>query len=209
MILISIEGCDGVGKSTQGQILTNYLQNNNHPQTHFTAEAGASKLGKQICQLSSESNLLPQTQTMFWLALRIEHWHHVKAQQAEIIIYDRFFDSTLVYQAMMLDKDPQYILDLHHQFSLPIPDITFLLTAEIKTIAKRLNQKTAKNSYDSTDLKVIQKRQDCFLELARQNHERIKIIDTENLNNEQTIQQILTYLQKILISIQDPSATTS
>lgn len=197
MILISFEGCDGVGKSTQCKKIAHYLRQNIKNDFVFTSESHSDLFGEKILKLSNEYKLHFHSQIMIWFALRVEHWKmHIEPLNKKIIIYDRFIDSTIVYQAMMNNQDPQIIYDLHRKFSLPMPEITFLLTTDVNILKQRLNKRQRTDQYDSATIKTIIKRQQCYLQLAKQDPQRIKIIDTGILTNHQVTSEIITHLRE-------------
>lgn len=197
MILISFEGCDGVGKSTQCKKISHYLHKKIPDDFIFTSESHSGLLGKKILKINNEFNLHLHSQIMLWLALRIEHWqNNIRPLQKKLILYDRFIDSTLVYQAMMHGHDPQIIHDLHQKFALPMPALTVLLVTDEQTLINRINRRYHTDQYDSAAIEVVAKRQQCYLKLAKQDPDRIKIVDTGKLTSNQVTSEILTHLHE-------------
>lgn len=197
MILISFEGCDGVGKSTQCKQVSQYLHRRIPNDFIFTSESHSGTLGKKILKINNEFNLNSHSQIMLWLALRIEHWQkNIQPLQKKIILYDRFIDSTMVYQAMISNQNPQIIRELHHTFNIPLPNITFLLIADEKILIERIKRRYHADQYDSAAIDIITKRQQCFLKLSEQEPNRIKIVDTGKLTSNQVTSEILTHLHE-------------
>ena len=103
-IFISFEGIDGSGKSTQIKKLKSYFDKNNK-KVIFTREPGGTKeaelIRKIILSSKKEINFEKKTEILLLLAARYEHFKKLiepSLAKGEIIISDRFIDSTVAYQ---------------------------------------------------------------------------------------------------------------
>lgn len=201
MQLITFEGCDGVGKSTQCKQVSKYLQKKIPGDFIFTAEAKNGIFGKRVMQINNEITLTSPTQICLWYSLRTQHWFkNIAPMQKKIIIYDRFVDSTIVYQALMHNLDPQIIWSLHRQFNLPIPNLTILFIADENILLQRLKRRKRTDLYDRCKMDIIIKRQNHFLDLAHKNPQRFAIIDTGKLSHNQVTAQVMENIEKLIFN---------
>lgn len=100
-IFISFEGTEGSGKSTLIQEVASQLGRLNL-RTRITREPGGSSLAEKMRALILQNPMPPLTELFLYEAARSEHMHQVilpALEQGQIILCDRFTDSTLAYQA--------------------------------------------------------------------------------------------------------------
>lgn len=143
-LLISFEGPDGAGKSTQVRLLADKLLSDGY-QVTVTREPGGTPLGDKIRTLlldPANSEMCAQTEALLYAAARAQHVREVIAPalaRSEIVITDRYTDSTVVYQgaARALDRAHLEALNLFATDSV-VPDITILLDAEAFALKCRL-----------------------------------------------------------------------
>ncbi len=133
MTFIVFEGGDGVGKSTQINLLSQALRNS-QKQIVCTREPGGTPFAEKIRSLFkdiSEDSPFPLTEMHLICAARAQHMErviHPALDKKQIILCDRFLDSTYVYQHI-LGKIPKETIDSAHRYILNsiIPDLTFVL----------------------------------------------------------------------------------
>ncbi|MCL2375158.1 MAG: dTMP kinase [Firmicutes bacterium] len=100
---ITLEGCEGVGKSTQIRLLQEYCLQNNIPAL-FTREPGGTKIAEKIRQVildKDNSGMNDITELLLYAASRREHTANLiipALQESKIVFCDRYTDSTLAYQ---------------------------------------------------------------------------------------------------------------
>ncbi len=100
--LITIEGCEGSGKSTQSKLLKQYLENK-QLKVVLTREPGGSKTAEKIRNilLSPKNTISPICELMLYESARAQHFQEIIKPYLEkgyIVICDRFTDSTIAYQ---------------------------------------------------------------------------------------------------------------
>ena len=100
--LITIEGCEGSGKSTQSKLLKQYLKNK-QLKVVLTREPGGSKTAEKIRNifLSPKNAISSICELMLYEAARAQHFHETIKPYLEkgyVVICDRFTDSTIAYQ---------------------------------------------------------------------------------------------------------------
>jgi len=130
-MFITFEGGEGSGKSTQIKTALQYLEARGH-RCLITREPGGTEIGERIRKILKSVNsekLVPKAELMLFLADRVQHIEWVigpALKRGEVVLCDRYFDSTFAYQgvARSLKVD---LTELHQMFEVPIPDITFLL----------------------------------------------------------------------------------
>lgn len=137
-VLIVFEGTDGTGKSTQLQLLSQYLQKIGYPVV-ATREPTEGRYGKKIralylnrCQYSREEEL-----EMF-LADRREHVRELllpALKQGKVVLCDRYFLSTAAYQGAR-GFDPESILQKNN--FAPDPDLALLFQVPLETGLERI-----------------------------------------------------------------------
>jgi dTMP kinase len=101
-VFISFEGGEGCGKSTQSKLLKEYLEEQGHTVT-LTREPGGTKLGKELRDilLHTHDHVSPRAEALLYAADRA---HHVETlirpalERGEIVITDRYLDSSIAYQ---------------------------------------------------------------------------------------------------------------
>lgn len=99
--LISFEGPEGVGKSTQIELLSSYLKKKGHS-VYLTREPGGTPLGEKLRKLFKTEEMDPVTELLIVEASRAEHVRKVlkpRLEAGEIILCDRYQESSLVYQS--------------------------------------------------------------------------------------------------------------
>lgn len=139
---ISFEGGEGTGKSTQVKLLANRLAEQGNL-VHITREPGGTELSEKIRDiLKTTSNIDSITEMLLMFAARREHF--VKAicpliEQSYIILCDRFFDSSLVYQGILKHVSIEKIMQLKEMTLGNFePDFTIILDIPSSVAKKRI-----------------------------------------------------------------------
>lgn len=128
--LITIEGADCTGKSTQARLLADALAASGRP-TLLTREPGGAPGAEKLRTflLSSGTRLAPFTEALLHFAARTEHTEQTLRPALAAgftIVCDRFFDSTMAYQGYGQGADRAAIAALIHLLNLS-PRLTFIL----------------------------------------------------------------------------------
>lgn len=149
--LLSFEGIEGSGKSTQIQKLTENLKSQGKEVTYLR-EPGGTLFGEKLRSaiLESKTELHPLAEAHLFASARaqilFEKVIPTLEKENQIIILDRFKDSSIAYQGFARKLGAQTIIDLHKNFPLNIQtDLTFYLAIDLQTSmdrqAKRGNEK--------------------------------------------------------------------
>ncbi len=187
-LFVTFEGIEGSGKSYQCRKLYNELRNKNLS-VILTREPGGTKSAEKIRKViledyfasDSKEKFSKYTDTLLYLAARNEHIEK-KLKPAifkkEIIICDRFIDSTLAYQVYGKGVNKSLVDSVHKYILGSIkPDLTFVLKANISKAMQRLKKRKKKNRYDKFSKKFYDKVQKAFLKIAKTDKKKYIIID--------------------------------
>ena len=144
-LFITFEGTDGSGKTTQIELLARYLKEKGY-RVVTTIEPGGTGLGKKIRKIllgRENAGMSARAETLLFQASRAELVSRVigpALDSGSIVICDRFFDSTIVYQGIARGLGADDILDMSLWATAGlVPDITFLLTLDEGSCSRRLS----------------------------------------------------------------------
>lgn len=180
-LFITLEGVEGVGKSTASALLADLLRADGLD-VLLTREPGGTKAAEAIRQLllAPDLPLAPLAQTMLHFAARADHVeHHIRPAlaQGKTVICDRFYDSTLAYQAYgqgVPHADVEALVELIRL----TPDVTFLLDLPEKQATQRLAARgAATDRYEEMGQDFFNRVRDGFNAMARAAPERFVCID--------------------------------
>jgi dTMP kinase len=149
---ITFEGSDGAGKSTQIDLLRQALQSHGF-KVYMTREPGGCKISEQIRDIvknPKNKKLCPESELLLMNAARAQLVREViqpELEAGKIVICDRFYHSTIVYQGFGRGLDQQFI-KATIQFAIEgvVPDVTFVLHLDKGEAAKRANKRKANDT---------------------------------------------------------------
>ncbi len=180
--LITLEGGEGTGKSTQASFLFKSLKKVTK-KVILTREPGGTIQGEKIREILVKEQKFewdPVTELLLVNAARNEHLKHIiiPAIKQNVIVCDRFIDSTFAYQILAKGIKKKYF-ELINEVIIKkvIPKITFLIdiTPNIG-LSRTIKRKSNENRYESYNIEFHEKVRKSYLELARRS-KRIRIID--------------------------------
>ncbi len=200
--LISFEGGDGSGKTTQLKLLGDYIAGKGKI-CLCTREPGGTKLGKMIRQVLLEiggEEISTSTELFLYLADRSHHVQKVirpALKGGRLVLCDRFTDSTLAYQGFGRGVDFNLLRRLNQLASEGItPDLTFLLDCPVEVGLSRTTHRIVERNEDRFEREKVEfheKVRKGFLELAREEPNRIYVLDASR-----AIQQVHEEIRKIV-----------
>jgi len=185
-ILITFEGGEGSGKTTQIQNLLKWLGSDfSSVELVVTREPGGTEGAELIRELlvrGASDRWQPVTEALLMSASRHEHIKNVvepALTQNKIVISDRFFDSTTVYQGIVGGVDADAVAALTKlACGNVIPDLTFLLDMDAKVGLDRAGDRDdGETRFEDKGLRFHQQVRDAFLQLASANEDRFVIVD--------------------------------
>ncbi|GJM15731.1 MAG: thymidylate kinase [Thermodesulfobacteriota bacterium] len=189
-MFITFEGVEGSGKSTQAKLLVEFLSERGYKVT-LTREPGWGRLGELIRKMildERDLDLDPFSELCLFCADRAQHVRDFikpKLQDGEIVICDRYFDSTLVYQGHGRKLDKRLVNKIATASTLDlIPNITFLLNLPVRTGLTRLQTRGDITKMDEEPLEFHETIRQGYMLLARREPERIKKINGDRDSSE-------------------------
>ncbi len=183
--LISFEGGDGSGKTTQLELLGDYLARKGRICLR-TREPGGTKLGGMIRRVLleiGEEKISPQTEIFLYLADRSHHVQQVirpALKSGRLVLCDRFTDSTLAYQGFGRGVDFELLRRLNQFASEGIqPELTFLLDCPVALGLSRTTCRIDRREdrFERERVEFHERVRKGFLELAREEPDRIRVVD--------------------------------
>ena len=180
---ITFEGIEGCGKSTQVKMLLEFLLKKKIPAI-LTRDPVGTSVAEEIRNLliNGETDKLDSTtEVLLNFAARRDHVRKLikpAIDAKKIVISDRFFDSTVAYQGFAGGVDLAVIEKIKSAaISNFEPDITFLIDLDVKAAMKRILKRDSNNRYEKMSLEFHESVRAGFLEIAKVNKKRFKIID--------------------------------
>jgi len=184
-MFITFEGVEGSGKSTQVKLLAELLTEMGHKVT-LTREPGWGRLGELIRKIildERDLELDPFSELCLFCADRAQHVRDFikpKLQDGEIVICDRYFDSTVVYQGYGRKLDKRLVNKIAAASTLDlIPDVTFLLNLPVREGLSRLQTRGEITKMDEEPLEFHEMIRQGYMLIAKREPQRIKKINAD------------------------------
>lgn len=179
---LSFEGIDGSGKSTQARLLAEALAGLH--KVHLTREPGGSTGAEDIRALvlqGAADRWSPETELLLFTAARRDHLEKTirpRVAAGEVVISDRFADSTRVYQGLTRG-DLRDTVDRLHALMIGVePDLTLLIDIPADLgLARATAREGVEMRFEDMGLALQQKARDGFLALAAARPARFRVID--------------------------------
>ncbi len=183
-LFITFEGPDGSGKTTQIELLTGYLKEKGR-EVVTAIEPGGTKLGRKIRHIlldKENTGMAPTAETLLFQASRAELVSKVISpalKSGHVVICDRFFDSTIVYQGIARGLGKEKIIDMSLWATGGlVPDLTFLLSLDVDRGEERISGSLRdRDRIEMEEERFKQKICEGYLELAKGFKDRIVPID--------------------------------
>ncbi len=210
-ILISFEGTEGSGKSTQAKLLEKYLKSLGK-KVVSSIEPGGTKVGKQIRNilLTSQEPLSKNTELFLFAADRAQHVQEVikpALENGSIVICDRYIDSTTAYQ-IYGRKLPEELVRYINFISSDgiLPDITFLmdispmigLPRAISTTNVEKGKIKTIDRFEKEKISFHEEVRKAYLCIAQNEPNRVKVIDAEKRSIDEIHQEIKKMVLEII-----------
>ena len=182
---ITLEGGEGAGKSTQIQVIKDYLLTRGNDVV-VTREPGGTSEGQEIRNLlvsGDKDKWSPLSETLLILADRAAHLERIirpALAEGKYVVCDRFFDSTKAYQGVAGGLG----LDVIHNLQRPVlgttlPDFTLLLDIDPEKGLRRAQERGGELRFESKTLAYHRTLRNAFLDFAAQEPDRIFVIDAD------------------------------
>ena len=183
-MFITFEGIEGSGKSTQRQLLLDWLISEN---INFVAtrEPGGTQIGQTFRELllSNDSNIASnRTELFLFAADRCEHIAQVinpALERGEWVICDRYVDSTFAYQCGGREHDEADILDIIRLTNATVPDITFLLDLSPEEGLRRAEARGELDRFEKEAIQFHNRVRAAYLDWAKRHSDRTVVIPVD------------------------------
>ena len=205
---ITFEGPEGAGKSTQLRLLQDYI-NARGRECLITREPGGTPVAEQLREVikhhNSEEPIFDESELFLLEAARAQHVHYLiepAVKRGDVVLCDRFYDSTTAYQGYARGMDLEK-LKLLNDFAVGTckPTLTILLDLSPEEGFERTaTREETQNIHDRFELENIDFHtavRNGFLEIAKQEPERVKIVSAVG-TPEEIHQKILEFVKDVI-----------
>ena len=195
-LFITFEGADGCGKTTQINLLDEYLRNKGY-KTLITREPGAKGLGTKLREilLNYDGEVSSRCESFLFLADRAQHVDCIikpALEKGVIILCDRHADSTIAYQGYGRGVNLDELKNLNNLATSGLkPDLTIVLDVDVETSMSRVGKE--KDRMESAGKEFFERVRNGFLEIAKQEPERVKVISSSD-----TIENIHSKIKELV-----------
>ena len=199
-LFITFEGADGCGKTTQLNLLKEYLEQKGYDVV-LTREPGAKGLGVKIREilLNYDEEVSNRCESFLFLADRAQNIDVIvnpAIEKGKIVLCDRHTDSSVAYQGYGRGLDIEQIKALNNLATGgKTPDLTLVFDVDIETSMKRVGNE--KDRMESAGTEFFNRVRYGYLEIAKQEPYRIKVIDSTK-SIEEVQKQVLNVIEQIL-----------
>ena len=203
-MFITFEGPEGGGKSTQIRMLSAALEGAGHNLV-LTREPGGTTTGNKIRQIVLEDVSLqiePLTEFLLYSASRsqlVREEIRPVLQEGQVVLCDRYFDSSLAYQGYGRGLDLRFLQDVTWEATGGLrPHLTFLMDLQPRTGLERVASRGQSDRLEQADLQFHERVREGFLNLAAAEPERFYVLDATR-SVQALHQDILQVVERTLI----------
>lgn len=182
-LFITVEGGEGVGKSTQLEHIANWFLQQGR-QVVVTREPGGTRAGEAIRNIllrRDEVAISRETELLLIFAARAQHLTEVirpALASGQVVVCDRFTDASFAYQGGGRGIARQHIAQLEQWVQEGLrPDLTLLLDAPAEVGLQRAGLRGEADRFEAEALAFFQSVRDAYLNIARREQERVVVID--------------------------------
>jgi dTMP kinase len=202
-LLITFEGSEGCGKSTQITLLKERLESQGRTVT-LLREPGGTELGERIRELLQHSKegegMAPEAELLLFAASRAQLVRQLlrpKLEAGQTVILDRFYDSTTVYQGMARGLPMEAVRVINDlAVGVTVPQLTLVLDMDAQTARSRIVQSGRPlDRIESQPLAFFEKVRAGYLKLAVENPLRMAVVDAAQ-TREALAEQIWNLVQQ-------------
>ncbi len=180
---VTVEGIEGAGKSTQMDVIRQYLEERGISVV-MTREPGGAPLSEAVRTLLLDPDnrgMSSDTELLLVFAARAEHLHKVirpALESGDWVLSDRFTDATFAYQGGGRGIEAARIAILEEWVQGRLrPDMTLLLDVPVETGMTRIAGRGKPDRFEREDRQFFQRIRDSYLQRAAAEPQRIRLID--------------------------------
>ncbi|GER81098.1 MAG: dTMP kinase [Anaerolineales bacterium] len=182
-MFITLEGPEGSGKTSHIPYLVEYFRERGRV-IFPTREPGGTSIGEQIREILHDlknTEMHPRTETLLYQAARAQFVEQVirpRLALGEIVLSDRYYDSTLAYQGYGHQQELEQVRALvHYATGGLVPDLTILLDVDVEIGLKRKQKADEWNRLDAYTVDFHRRVRAGYLEMAGQDPVRWRVVD--------------------------------
>jgi dTMP kinase len=182
-MLVTFEGIEGSGKTTQVELLCKYLQEKGC-QVVRTREPGGTALGEALRRvlLQKDLNVLPLSELLIFMAVRSQHMEEVimpALSRGAVVICDRFVDATYAYQGYGRGVDLGIIATLNRLVTKGVtPNLTILLDCDVNVgLRRKLLNGDQSDRFEQEDAAFHERIKQGYLRLAEEDEKRFFVVN--------------------------------
>ena len=196
---LTIEGVEGVGKTTNIQFIKDWLSLNKIP--YLTSrEPGGTPIAEEIRQVlltPRDEIVCDKTELLLMFAARAQHIEQVIVPELDSgnwVLCDRFTDATYAYQGAGRSMDSQIISDLESMIQGKLrPDLTLILDIPPQEGLKRASKRGALDRFEQEEIEFFERVRESYQLIAKRDPERCVVIDAS-----QTIDKVQASIKTAL-----------
>jgi dTMP kinase len=182
-MFITLEGPEGSGKTSHIPYLVEYFREQGHV-VFPTREPGGTSIGEQIREVLhslKNTEMHPRTETLLYQAARAQFVEQVirpRLALGEIVLSDRYADSTLAYQGYGHQQDLEQVRTLvRYATGGLVPDLTILLDVDVEVGLNRKLKADEWNRLDAYTVDFHRRVHAGYLEMVAQEPDRWRVVD--------------------------------
>ncbi len=197
-MIISFEGIEGVGKSTQIELLSSWL-NKKGISVDVYREPGSTNASEKIRDilLSNDINLSYESELLLMFAARAQLVNEkIINNSNNVFLFDRYYDASIAYQGYGRGLPLEFIEKLVKFTNCPEPKLTILLDLGVERGFERKSA-DVKDRIESAGVNFFNKVRGGYLSIAEANPDRVKVVDADQ-DPFVIHEQITTFVSKII-----------
>jgi dTMP kinase len=184
-LFITLEGPEGSGKTSHLPHLVDYLRGKGYT-VFATREPGGTSIGEQIREVIHDlknEEMHPRTETLLYQAARaqiVEQVIQPRLAAGEVVISDRYYDSTIAYQGYGHQQDLGQVRALvKYATGGLVPDLTILLDLDVEVGLGRKKKGDEWNRLDAYTVEFHRRVRAGYLEMVKAEPDRWVVVDAE------------------------------
>jgi dTMP kinase len=212
--LITFEGIEGSGKSTQIKLVAEYLSRRN-VSLIVTAEPSGTDIGRKIGSIlfnREHNNMCAETEMFLFCAARSQHVREIimpALKQNKVVLCDRFSDATYAYQGAGRGLDNKFIKLINDYSSMLLkPDLTLLFDLPVEIGLQRANRRNDKlkesssiDRFEKENMDFHRRIREGYLNILNNDPDRFRLIDANR--DVETIQKDVRTCINNFINLKD------
>lgn len=199
---ITLEGGEGAGKTTCLKHIEKRIKEAGIDLC-VTREPGGTRTGEKIREILLDRgnfDILDETELLLMFAARAQHLNELIRPTLATdtwVLCDRFTDATYAYQGGGRGINSERIAELERWVQQGLkPDLTLLLDLPVEVGLERAGQRSTPDRFESENIAFMERMRSSYLEIARREPERVKIIDSS-----QILENVLSQIDFVLNDI--------